>query len=72
MALATSSGGKDDHTQDKLSNLRTVASGFGPLIYNLKEDTGFSVLTQRCTFIWEVLKKNPCLPNMLVRKTFVE
>ena len=72
MALATASGGEDDHTQDKLSNLRTVTSAFGPLIYNLNEDTGFWVLAERCKSLWKVLDENPNLPNMLVRNKFVE
>ena len=66
VALATAAGGEDDFAHDRLSNLRTVGSGFGSLIYKLREDTGFVELSQRCTSLWAVLKDNPNLPTMLV------
>lgn len=39
IALATAAGGEGDLTKDKLSNLRTVGSGFGALIYGLARKT---------------------------------
>ena len=66
VALATAAGGEDDYANDKLSSLRTVGSGFGSLIYNLKADTGSLVLRRRCTSVWEEFRKNPNLPEMLV------
>ena len=39
IALATAVGGEDDLTKDKLSNLRTVGSGFRALIYELPYTT---------------------------------
>ena len=66
MALATAAGGEDDFAHDRLSNLRTVGSGFGSLIYKLREETGFVELAQQCTSLWAVLKDNPKLPTMLV------
>lgn len=47
IALATAVGGEDDLTKDKLSNLRTVGSGFRALIYELPHTTKpTSLLTQ--------------------------
>ena len=47
IALATAVGGEDDLTKDKLSNLRTVGSGFRALIYELPYTTKpTSLLTQ--------------------------
>ena len=66
MALATAAGGEDDLAHDRLSDLSTVGSGFGFLIYKLREDTGFVELSQRCVSLWAVLKDNPNLPTMLV------
>ena len=66
MALATAAGGEDDFAHDRLSDLSIVGSGFGSLIYKLREDTGFVELSQRCAPLWTVLKNNPDLPIMLV------
>jgi len=68
VALETAAGGEDDLAHDKLSDLRTVGSGFGALIYKLPDDTGFTNLNQRCTSLWEVLQSNKDLPSKLVRK----
>ena len=67
VALATAAGGEGDIAHDKLSNLRTVGSGFGSLIYDLRSDTGFTELSDRCASLWTALSNNPDLPNMLVR-----
>ena len=67
VALATAAGGEDDFAHDKLSDLRTVGSGFGALIYKLPDDAGYAVLAQRCRSLWEALRNNPDLPNKLVR-----
>ena len=66
VALATAAGGEDDYANDRLSNLRTVGSGFGSLIYNVDEDIGFDELSQRCTSVWTALGNNTNLPEMLV------
>ena len=67
VALATAAGGEDDLTHDKLSELRTVGSVFGTLIYNLPENTGYEDLAKRWESLWESLKNHPDLPNKLVR-----
>ena len=64
VALAT---GEDDLTHDKLSDLRTVGSGFGALIYKLPKNAGYEDLTKRCKSLWQALQNNPNLPRKLVR-----
>ena len=66
VALATAAGGEDDFAHDRLSDLRTVGSGFGSLIYKLPEKAGYDELSQRCTSLWESLKNNPKLSEKLV------
>ncbi len=66
VALATAAGGEDDFGQDKLSNLRAVGSGFGPLIYKLPENAGYWEVSAGCSTLWEALKNNPKLKTMLV------
>ena len=67
VALATAAGGEDDLTHDKLSNLRTVGSGFEALIYKLPKYAGYADLTERCESLWKALQNNPKLPEKLVR-----
>ena len=67
VALATAAGGEDDLTHDKLSDLRTVGSGFGALIYKLPKNAGYEDLTKRCKSLWQALQNNPDLPRKLVR-----
>ena len=66
LALATAAGGEDDLTRDKLSNLRTVGSGFGPLIYKLPKTAGYDVLQEHCKSLWDTLKHAPRLPKIMV------
>ena len=66
VALATAAGGEDDFANDRLSNLRTVGSGFSSLIYKLEEVTGFHGLAQRCSSVWTAFKDNRKLPKILV------
>ena len=66
VALATAAGGEDALTRDKLSNLVKVGSGFGSLIYNLKQDASFETLSDSCRSVWEAMKHTPSLPRLLV------
>ena len=66
VALATAAGGEGDMTTDKLSYLRTVGSGFGPLIYKLKKTAGYRELQEHCKTLWETLEYAPNLPQMMV------
>ena len=53
-------------TTDKLSFLRTVGSGFGPLIYKLPQNASYQTLQELCKTLWETLEKAPNLPEMMV------
>ena len=53
-------------TTDKLSFLRTVGSGFGPLIYKLNKTASYQQLQEHCKTIWETLKHAPDLPEIMV------
>ena len=66
ISLATAAGGEDDFTRDKLSNLRTVGSGFGALIYRLPPTAGYKTLVERCRSLWDILKSTPQLPKLMV------
>ena len=69
ISLATAAGGEDAYTRDRLSNLRTVGSGFGALIYRLPSDAGYQTLVDRCKTLWETLRSAPNLPDMMVQCT---
>ena len=69
ISLATVAGGEDALTRDRLSNLRTVGSGFGALIYRLPSDAGYQMLVDRCKAVWEALRSAPNLPDMMVQCT---
>ena len=66
VALATAAGGEDDLAHDKLSNLQTVGSGFGALIYKLQDNAGYADLAKRCESLWEALENDRELPDKLV------
>lgn len=66
VALTIAAGGENDLSNDKLSNLRTVGSGFASLIYGLKADTGFRALCDKCSSVWAAYEKNKNLLKMLV------
>ena len=66
VALATAAGGEGDMTTDKLSFLRTVGSGFGPLIYRLPQDASYQTLQERCKTLWVTLATAPNLAYMMV------
>ena len=66
IALATAAGGEGDMTTDLLSYLRTVGSGFGPLIYRLPRDASYQTLQELCKTLWVTLATAPDLPEMMV------
>lgn len=67
VALHTSAG-EDDYSHDKLSQLKIVGSGYGPLIYKLKSTSDFESFTKYCKEVWLSLEQTPKLPFLLVRK----
>ena len=67
IALATAAGGEDAYTRDRLSDLKTVGSGFKDLIYNLPSNADYRLLVNRCNkSLWAALKSTPSLPDMMV------
>ena len=66
IALETAAGGEGDLTTDKLSHLRTVGIGFGPLIYKLPKTAGYQQLQENCKTLWDTLKQSPNLPKIMV------
>ena len=66
VALHTSAG-EGDESSDKLSDLKTVGSGFGPLIYGLLKDPSYDSFQQGCRAVWDVMKTTPHLPKLLVQ-----
>ena len=66
VALATAAGGEGDLANDRLSNLRTVGSGFSSLIYTLDPNTGLKALRKKLLSIWKTLESDTNLPQKLV------
>ena len=67
VALHTSAG-EGDLSSDKLSNLKTVGSGFGPLIYGLKHECTFESFQEACEGVWQAVGETEKLPRLLVSK----
>ena len=55
-----------DLSSDRLSHLKVVGSGFGPLIYGLKNDPNFESFQQGCEAVWKAIDQTPNLPKLLV------
>lgn len=55
-----------DLSSDRLSHLKVVGSGFGPLIYGLKNDPSFESFQNGCLEVWEAIDEAPNLPKLLV------
>ena len=70
VALHTSAG-EDDYCHDRLSNLKVVASGYSPLIYKLKANSGFDNFQNYCREVWVSLDQTPKLPSLLVSTLIV-
>ena len=71
MSLATAAGGEGDLVHDRLSNLRTVGSGFASLLYKLPETSSCCDLLKACAPVWNALNDYPALPELLVSYSFV-
>ncbi len=65
VALHTSAG-EGDYSSDRLSNLKIVGSGYGPLIYKLEKASNFEVFISLCEDVWNSLDQTPKLPTLLV------
>jgi hypothetical protein len=71
VSLATAAGGEGDLVHDRLSNLRTVGSGFASLLYKLPETSSCCDLLKACTSLWNALDDNAALPDLLVSYCFM-
>jgi hypothetical protein len=65
VALTTAAGGEGDLTNDRLSSLRRVGSGFSSLIYDLGPHSGSRELRTKCSIVWDAYKNDKKLPQML-------
>lgn len=76
VALHTEAG-EGDFAHDKLSRLKIVASGYGPLIYDSKKDPSFKKFQECCERVWEAVdqtsheKESTPLPMCLVGSMYV-
>ena len=66
VALNNASVGEDTLTNAKLASLRTVGSGYGCLIYDLRKNADFHTFARQCKLLWEGLSHTPNLPQYLV------
>ena len=66
VALHTAAGGEGDEASDMLSDLKTVGSGYGPLIYARLKNPSYDSFQKGCRDVWEFMKKTPNLPELLV------
>jgi hypothetical protein len=65
VALHTAAG-EGDFASDRLSRLKTVGSGFGPLIYGLYKEKSFSNFKICFEKVWEAIERIEDLPKHLV------
>ena len=65
VALHTSAG-EGDLSSDKLSNLKTVGSCYGPLIFYPREDATLASFQERCKEVWKAMEDVPNLSKLLV------
>ena len=52
VALHTAAG-EGDYANDRLSRLKIVGSGYGPLIYDLQSDPSFNNFKICCEKVWK-------------------
>lgn len=60
------SAGDDPLMMDKVKCLHTAVTGYAPLIFDLKSDSGQKDLLKHCQIVWKEMESNPNLPEMLV------
>jgi hypothetical protein len=65
VALHTAAG-EGDFANDKLSMLKIIGSGYGPLIYTLHENPNFENFQACSEQVWEGLEQTSKLPQFLV------
>ena len=70
VALHTTAG-ESDFDSDRLSNLKKVGNGFGPLIFGLMKNKSFEVFRKGCIAVWDAMKNAPDLPQKLVNTIYM-
>ena len=65
--LALNHVGDNPHDMDKVRNLRTVITGYAPLIFQMTAETTF---LERCREVACNIKADPDLPAKLVSKKY--
>ncbi|KAI8487861.1 hypothetical protein Bbelb_343090 [Branchiostoma belcheri] len=63
--LASISAGETDIEIDRVNMLLSAGIGYGPLIYDLKEDAGFTEMMQSAQKLETYLTQDPSLPKKL-------
>ena len=58
--------GEGDLASDKLSHLKMIGTGFGSLIYDLKNDPSFETFKTSCKKVWKAMEQTPHLLRLLV------
>ena len=58
--------GEGDFSSDRLSRLKTVGSGFKPLIYDLKAGSDLAFFEKCCSEVWEAIEEDGSLTTYLV------
>ena len=71
VALHTTAG-ESDFDSDRLSNLKKVGNGFGPLIFGLIKRKSFEAFRQGCIAVWDAMEDAPDLPKKLVSTAMIE
>lgn len=65
VALHTAAG-EGDFANDNLSRLKTIGSGYSPLIYDLQREPSFAKFQECCVKVWKALEQTPDLAKKLV------
>lgn len=61
-----SAEGQGDMEVQKVKCLHATATGYGPLIYELKQEMGFREFLPLCQAVWRVLEIDKDLPDKFV------
>ncbi|KAK6169915.1 hypothetical protein SNE40_018436 [Patella caerulea] len=63
--LAFISAGEGDLDIDKVNCFHAVTSAFAPLIFDLKQDSKFDEVMNKCNLVWKELQNDKNLTNKL-------
>ncbi|KAK3585590.1 hypothetical protein CHS0354_036776 [Potamilus streckersoni] len=63
--LASISAGEGDMEIDKVNCLHAAITGYAPLIFDLKKNSDYRILLEKCRMVWDALEADPNLPQKL-------